>query len=144
MQQLTARRRARAGAGAKAAAQWTKRQRASCHHPRPPRVPPLRHLQRDEAEANVDRRAATERKMRNGNKIPLAAIIAPNTAAMVTCTQRQRTSHTTNATSTPITKDGGRSGYGTNWKLSTRSGTSLSIDGVGIGLRRRWNSRTGF
>ena len=62
--------------------------------------------------------------MRKGNKIPQAANTAPNTAAMVTHTQRQRTSHTTNATSTPSTKFGGRSGYATSWKLSTRSGTN--------------------
>jgi hypothetical protein len=44
MQQPTARTGARAGAGAKAATRWTKRQRASHHHPRPPLVPPLHHL----------------------------------------------------------------------------------------------------
>jgi len=137
MQQPTARTEARAGAGAKAAAGWTKRQRANCRHPRPPLVPLLHHL-------NIDQRAATERKMRNGNEIPQAANTAPNTAAMVTRTQCQRTSHTTYATSTPSTKVGGRSGYATSWKLSTRSGTNLSIDGVGIGPRRRWNSRAGF
>ena len=82
--------------------------------------------------------------MRKGNEIPQAANTAPNTAAMVTRTQHQRTSHTTNATSTPSTKVGGRIGYATSWKLSTRSGTNSSIDGVGIGPRRRWNNKAGF
>ena len=144
LQQPSARTGARAEAGTKATAQWTKRQRTSCCHPCPPLVPPLRHLRRDEAEADLDRRAATERKMKNGKEIPPAANNAPNTVAMVTHTQHQRTSHTTNATSTPSTKDGGQSGYATSWKLSTRSGTNSSIDGVGIRPRRRWNSRAGF
>ena len=144
MQQPTARTESRAGAGAKAAAGWTKRQRANRRHPRPPLVPPLHHLRRGEAGADIDQRAATERKMRKGNEIPQAANTVPNTAAMVTRTQRQRTSHTTNATSTPSTKVGGRIGYATSWKLSTRSGTNSSIDGVGIGPRRRWISRAGF
>ncbi len=121
-----------------------KRQRANCRHPRPPLVPPLHHLQKDEAEADVNQRAVTERKMRNGNKTPQSANTVPNTVAMVTRTQRQITSHMTNATSTPSTKDGGQSGYATSWKLSTRSGTNSSIDGVGIGTRRRLNSRAGF
>ena len=82
--------------------------------------------------------------MRNGKEIPQDANTVPNTAAMVTRMQRQRASHTTNATSTPSTKDGGQSGYATSWKLSTRSGTNLSPEGVGIGTRRRWHSRAGF
>jgi hypothetical protein len=82
--------------------------------------------------------------MRKGNKIPQAANTAPNTEAMVSRTQRQRTSHTTNAISTPNTKVGGQSGYATRWKSSTRSGINSSIDGVGIGTRTRWNSRVGF
>ena len=143
MQQPTAKMEARAGAGAKAAASRTKRQHANRRHPRPPPVPP-HHLRRDVAEANIARRAATVRKMRRGNEIPQAANTAPNTAATVSRMQRQRTSHTTNATSTPSTKVGGQSGYATSWKLSTRSGTNSSIDGVGIGPRRRWNSRARF
>ena len=139
MQQPTARTESRAGAGAKAAAGWTKRQHANCRHPHPPLVPPLHHLRRGKAGANIDQRAATEKKMRKGNKIPQAANTAPNTAAMVTRTQHQRISHTTNATSTPSTKVGGQSqsGFGTSWKSSTRSGSNLSIGGVGIGKRRR-------
>ena len=144
MQQPTARTGARAGAGAKATTGWTKRQCANPCHPRPPLVPPLHHLRRGKAGANIERRAATERKMRKGNKIPQAANTAPNKAAMVTRTQRQRTTHMTNATSTPSTKVGGRSGYATRWKSSTRSGTNLSIDGVGIGPRRRWNNKARF
>ena len=143
MQQPTARTEARAGAGAKATASRTKRQHANRRHPRPPLVP-HHHRRRDVAEANIARRAATVRKMRKGNEIPQAANTAPNTEAMVSRMQRQRTSHMTNATSTPSTKVGGQSGYATRWKSSTRSGINLSIDGVGIGTRRRWNSRVGF
>jgi hypothetical protein len=66
---------------------------------------------------------------------PAAANTAPNTAAMDTYTQHQRTSPTTNATSTRSSKDGGKNGCAKSWKSHTKIGTNLIIDGVGIGMR---------
>ena len=82
---------------------------------RPPTPPPTR----DESAADVKRRAAAggTRQTRKGNAILWAANTAPNTAAMDTRTQRQRTSPTTNATSTPSTKDGGQGQGGCAKKL---------------------------
>ena len=105
-----------------------------------PTPPPSKGQSRSKCRSKSSKRKKDEKRERNPTGCKYCAKHGGNGYAHAT---PKNIPHK-DATSTPSTKDGGRSGYATSWKLSTRSGTNPSIDGVGIGLKRRWNSRAGF